>query len=94
MRAAAVKYGGVQQRLARKNEPRTDLAIQEPRREACQPELADDPDKYRSDVTKKLLELADGMPLAPMPAVSFRVLSETVRWPSERDRLLPPSPLF
>ena len=30
--------------------------------------MADDPDKYRSDVRKKLLELADTMPLAPMPA--------------------------
>jgi hypothetical protein len=29
--------------------------------------MADDPDKYRSDVRKKLLELADTMPLAPMP---------------------------
>jgi hypothetical protein len=30
--------------------------------------MADDPDKYRSDVRQKLLELADTMPLAPMPA--------------------------
>jgi hypothetical protein len=28
--------------------------------------MADDPDKYRSDVRRKLLELADTMPLAPM----------------------------
>jgi len=30
--------------------------------------MADDPDKYRSDVRKELLELADTMPLAPMSA--------------------------
>jgi hypothetical protein len=30
--------------------------------------MADDPDQYRSDVRKKLLELADDMPLAPMSA--------------------------
>ena len=30
--------------------------------------MADDPDKYRSDVRRKLLELADTMPLAPMSA--------------------------
>ena len=28
--------------------------------------MADDPDKYRSDVRKELLELADTMPLSPM----------------------------
>jgi hypothetical protein len=30
--------------------------------------MADDPDGYRSDIRKKLLELADSMPLAPMAA--------------------------
>jgi hypothetical protein len=30
--------------------------------------MADDPDKYRSDMRKKLLELAGTMPLAPMAA--------------------------
>src|ERR1700682_4517932 len=30
--------------------------------------MADDPDRYRSDMRTKLLELADTMPLAPMPA--------------------------
>jgi hypothetical protein len=30
--------------------------------------MADDPDRYRSDMRKKLLELADTMPLAPMTA--------------------------
>ena len=30
--------------------------------------MADDPDRYRSDVRKKLLELADTMPLSPMAA--------------------------
>ena len=29
--------------------------------------MADDPDRYRSDMRRKLLELADTMPLAPMP---------------------------
>jgi hypothetical protein len=28
--------------------------------------MADDPEKYRSGLRKKLLELADSMPLAPM----------------------------
>ena len=30
--------------------------------------MADDPDTYRSDMRRKLLELADDMPLAPMSA--------------------------
>jgi hypothetical protein len=30
--------------------------------------MADDPDRYRSDMRTKLLELADTMRLAPMPA--------------------------
>jgi hypothetical protein len=30
--------------------------------------MADDPDRYRSDMRRKLLDLADTMPLAPMPA--------------------------
>ena len=30
--------------------------------------MADDPDEYRSDMRKKLPELADSMPLAPMVA--------------------------
>ena len=30
--------------------------------------MADDPDKYRSDVRKELLELADTMPLSAMVA--------------------------
>jgi tRNA-dihydrouridine synthase len=30
--------------------------------------MTDDPDKYRSDMRKKLLELANSMPLAPMAA--------------------------
>ena len=30
--------------------------------------MADDPDAYRSGMRKKLLELADSMPLAPMVA--------------------------
>jgi hypothetical protein len=30
--------------------------------------MADDPDKYRSDMRTKLLELADTMPLSPMAA--------------------------
>jgi DNA-binding transcriptional LysR family regulator len=30
--------------------------------------MADDPDIYRSDMRRKLLELADDMPLAPMSA--------------------------
>jgi hypothetical protein len=30
--------------------------------------MTDDPDTYRSDVRRKLLELADDMPLAPMSA--------------------------
>jgi hypothetical protein len=31
--------------------------------------MADDPDRYRSDMRTKLLELVDTMPLAPMPGV-------------------------
>lgn len=30
--------------------------------------MADDPDRYRSDIRSRLLELADTMPLAPMSA--------------------------
>jgi len=30
--------------------------------------MADDPDRYRSSMRKKLLELADTMPLSPMAA--------------------------
>ena len=49
--------------------------------------MADDPDKYRSDMRKKLLELADTMSLAPMTAVREKmvfaggqILSVRVRW--------------
>jgi len=41
--------------------------------------MADDPDKYRSDVRKKLLELADTMPLAPMPAAREKMVRGFVK---------------
>ena len=34
--------------------------------------MADDPDSYRSRMRKKLLELADTIPLSPMAAISAR----------------------
>ncbi len=41
--------------------------------------MADDPDKYRSDVRKKLLELADAMPLASMPAAREKKVRDFVK---------------
>jgi hypothetical protein len=41
--------------------------------------MADDPDRYRTDVRRKLLELADTMPLAPMPAARERKVRAFVK---------------
>jgi hypothetical protein len=41
--------------------------------------MADDPDKYRSDMRRKLLELADAVPLAPMPAARERKVRAFVK---------------
>jgi len=41
--------------------------------------MADDPDRYRSDMRRKLLELADAMPLAPMPAAREKKVRAFVR---------------
>jgi hypothetical protein len=41
--------------------------------------MADDPDRYRSDVRRKLLELADAMPLAPMPAAREKKVRDFVK---------------
>jgi len=41
--------------------------------------MADDPDAYRSGMRKKLLELADSMPLAPMVAARERKVRAFVK---------------
>ena len=41
--------------------------------------MADDPDRYRSDMRRKLLELADAMPLAQMPAAREKKVRAFVR---------------
>ena len=41
--------------------------------------MADDPDRYRSDMRTKLLELADTMPLAPMPAAREKMVRAFVK---------------
>jgi hypothetical protein len=41
--------------------------------------MADDPDRYRSDMRKKLLELADNMPLVPMSAASEKKVRAFVK---------------
>jgi hypothetical protein len=41
--------------------------------------MADDPDKYRSSMRKKLLELADAMPLSPMAAAREKMVRGFVK---------------
>ena len=41
--------------------------------------MADDPNKYRSDIRTTLLELADTMPLAPMAAARERKVRAFVK---------------
>ena len=41
--------------------------------------MADDPDSYRSGMRKKLLELADTMPLTPMAAALEKVVRGFVK---------------
>jgi hypothetical protein len=41
--------------------------------------MADDPDRYRSDMRRKLLELADAMPLAPMSGAREKKVRGFVR---------------
>jgi hypothetical protein len=41
--------------------------------------MADDPDSYRSGMRKKLLELADTMPLAPMAAAREKMVRGFVK---------------